>query len=146
MGREKKVQSYNEKMNEKREITKKYLGLGGPGFWDKTKETLLKPFTSTMIYDRVKEQPAGPIEKTYDVRGMKVRDNDLAEAEKILYAEVSNRTPEKQKFETRHIINTAINRMAERKKSLKDVLQEPYQYQGYAPRGTTRAGGEVAKS
>ena len=131
-------------MNEKREIARKYLGRGGAGIMN----TLMKPFASTMTYDSAKDRPVngGPIENTYDVRGMKVGDKDLTEAEKILYAEISNRSPEKQKFEVRHIANTAVNRMAAKNKSLTEVLQEPYQYQGYAPKGVTRKGGKVAKS
>lgn len=114
--------------------------------------TLMRPLSSTQTYDRSNPITPTPepqqIQKpgTYNVRGMSVGDNDLAEAEKILYAEISNRPADRQKFETRHIVNTALNRMADRKKSLTEVLQEPYQYQGYAPAGVTRKGGKVAKS
>jgi hypothetical protein len=87
---------------------------------------------------------------TYNVRGIKVNDNDIEEAAKILYAEISNRSPEKQAFEIRHIINTALNRSLnpglDKGKSLTQVLQRRAQYQGYAPNGMTVKGGKVVKS
>ena len=78
---------------------------------------------------------------TYDVRGISVSDDDLKEAANILYGEISNRTPDKQQFEIRHIVNTAINRAKYNPKvfgsTLTQVLQKPMQYQSYAPSGVT---------
>jgi hypothetical protein len=92
------------------------------------------------------------LEKTpssYNIRGLKVGDNDLNEAADILFGEISNR-PGKQKFETQHIMNTAINRAlndtARYGGSLTKVLQAPYQYQAYSPEGTTTKEGQVIKS
>lgn len=81
---------------------------------------------------------APPPPKTYQIhdRGVSLTDDDLEEARKILFSEISNRAPDKQVFESKIILNTALNRMREhagRKtpKTLKQVLQEPNQYQGY---------------
>ena len=76
--------------------------------------------------------------KSYTIhdRGVSISDTDLSEAQKILFAEVSNRKPERQAFESKIILNTAINRMKQHQdrgtpKTLTEVLQEPNQYQGY---------------
>lgn len=76
--------------------------------------------------------------KTYSIadRGLSIDDTDLEEARKILFSEISNRAPERQMFESKIILNTALNRMkqyAERgtPKTLSEVLKEPNQYQGY---------------
>lgn len=76
--------------------------------------------------------------KSYAIsdRGVNVTDQDLEEAKKILFAEVSNRKPERQQFESKIILNTALNRMKQYQekgtpKTLTQVLQEPNQYQGY---------------
>lgn len=83
---------------------------------------------------------------TYNVRGLKVGDNDIKEAADILYGEISNR-PDKQAFETRHVINTAINRgLSDPTRyggSLTKVLQAPAQYQSYAPQGINKGGGVI---
>lgn len=68
-------------------------------------------------------------------RNLEVTDEDLEEARKILFSEVSNRSPERQAFEARIIANTALNRMAQyaergTPKTLSEVLREPNQYQG----------------
>lgn len=76
--------------------------------------------------------------KKYSIpdRGVTITDPDLEEAKKILFAEVSNRSPERQGFESKLILNTALNRMKQYQdkgtpKTLTQVLQEPNQYQGY---------------
>lgn len=77
---------------------------------------------------------------------MKITQDDLNEAANVLYGEISNRSPERQAFEVRHITNTALNRMKERGKTLTEIFQQPYQYQGYAPHGITVKGGKVVES
>jgi hypothetical protein len=94
--------------------------------------------------------PVGVIKhKTYNVRGVNISDDDLAEARDILVGEISNR-PGKQAFETQVAINTAINRLAANPEryggSLTKVLQEPAQYQAYAPNGMNVKGGKVVES
>jgi hypothetical protein len=116
------------------------IGTGISNAWGNVKEKLLPGLTTTF---RAKEEP------TYDVRGIKVKDSDIDEAAAILYGEVSNR-PDKQAFETKHIINTAINRAVNDpdryQGSLTKVLQAPYQYQAYAPQGATSSNGKVKQS
>lgn len=87
----------------------------------------------------VRKPDAGPV-KPYALpkRGVDLDEGDLGELRNVLYAEISNRDPEKQKLETRVIVNTALNRIKEyaakgRKLTLAEVLREPNQYQGYAP-------------
>lgn len=108
--------------------------------------------TSTSSYPTNFTPPKTPQVKTtpeqnYDVRGVKVPDSDLNETANILYGEISNRDPDKQQFEVRHIVNTAINRANDNPNyyggSLTKVLQKPYQYQSYAPQGITTATGTV---
>ena len=129
-------------MEEKRGYLKKILGTVGA--------KLMKPFTATLKYDRAEYMKNRPAEmarpKEYDVRGMKVNDSDLDNIHPILYGEVSNRPTPKQEFETRLIANVGLNRMAARQgKTLTDVFQEPYQFQGYAPKGVNIRG-KVVKS
>lgn len=69
-------------------------------------------------------------------RAVKLSNDDIEEAKKVMFAEVSNRPPDKQDLEVRVILNTAINRMKENEavgkaKTLTQILQEPNQYQGY---------------
>lgn len=82
--------------------------------------------------------PATSTPRTYNIkdRGVDISDDDLSEAQKILFSEVSNRTPDRQAFESKIILNTALNRMKQHKdrgtpKTLTQILQEPNQYQGY---------------
>jgi len=116
------------------------IGSGISNAWGNVKEKLLPGLTTSF---KVKPDP------TYGVRGLKVNDKDIDEAAAILYGEVSNR-PDKQAFEARHIINTAINRAVSDPKrysgSLTKVLQAPYQYQAYAPEGATSSDGKVKQS
>jgi len=76
----------------------------------------------------------------YWIRDNGISHNDLEEATAILFGEVSNRPSDKQQLEAQTILNTAFNRMEEYNKrkfrgkdnwTLKDVLQEPNQYQAY---------------
>ena len=120
----------------------------------------LKPSNGNTIYFKTPEknssnlsnfiQKMSPKKNTYDIRGLKINDNDLDEASKILYAEISNRFPERQQFEIRNIINTAINRAKINPQGFGDtltkVLQKPYQYQGYAPNGMTISKGKIIES
>ena len=119
-----------------------YDGQGGPydgqgGFFSGLKDFIKHPFSSVTHYQR-------PPDTSYDVRGLKVNDNDINEASDILYGEISNREPDKQQFEVRHAINTAINRAQQDPKryngSIVSVLQAPSQYQSYAPEGINRNG------
>jgi len=71
-------------------------------------------------------------------RGVDLDENDMGELRNVLYAEISNRDPEKQKMESRAIVNTALNRIPQYKEKgktlrLSDVLREKNQYQGYNP-------------
>ncbi len=80
----------------------------------------------------------GPIPNEVPDRNVKLTDDDLQELRNVLYAEISNRDPEKQKLESRVIVNTALNRIKQygakgRQLALAQVLREPNQYQGYAP-------------
>lgn len=149
---------------DKKSSIKKYLGQGG--FFDAFKpKNPIVTSPSTIEINGVpvtasfakkyngsipQTQKAITPTKTYNVRNVNVSDDDINEASKILFAEVSNRTPDKQKFETEHIINTAINRSLseglDKGKSLKEVLQRRAQYQGYAPQGITSSSGKIVKS
>lgn len=88
----------------------------------------------------------GNVPGTYTVRGVTFNNMDLDEAADILYTEVGNRIANgnKRPFETRHIINTAINRALQapsaQGKNIVAVLKKPYQYQGYAPNGSYSKG------
>ena len=85
------------------------------------------------------------LEATYapprlNIRGVDITADDLSELEPILFAEISNRTPDKQFLEGRTIINTALNRFPllnsrGRATTLRDVLTQPNAYQGYDPQG-----------
>jgi len=92
-------------------------------------------------------EPTKP--QTYNIRGINVTNDDLEEAKRIAASEVSNREG-KIGFETQNMVNTAINRaLANPKKyqgSLTKVLQEPAQYQGYAPEGMNVKKGKVIES
>jgi len=129
-------------MNKKLILKKVLDGKGGP--FDGLSKTVGKIFGGNTITAKVKEPT------TYDLRGVKVSDEDFEAAAPILYAEVSNRQPDKQNLEIHNIINTAINRSLsggpDKGKSLKDVLQRKAQYQGYAPEGTTSSSGKIIPS
>ncbi|MFA5695972.1 MAG: hypothetical protein WC917_00705 [Bacilli bacterium] len=169
-----KFENIKETVLNKLNGTKKPDGEGGPydgqgGFWGKVGDAITSPFSSTITYNRedylreqanktantVTEPPTkrwglfGSKPKTvaptsYDVRGIKVNDSDITEGAHILYGEISNRDPERQKFEVRNAVNTAINRANENPAryggSLTKVLQEPAQYQSYAPEGIKKDG------
>lgn len=111
------------------------------------------PFPAPAIKPPVIRAPVSPFNRfqlgtnkaleprKYTVRGMAITEGDLTEAEKILYSEISNRKGSKQNLELKHIIDTALNRMKEKNgATLTQILQAPNQYQGYAPKGTTRKG------
>lgn len=92
-----------------------------------------------LVYNRAEAAP-----KTYNVRGYTLNDDDFEEARKILFSEISNRSPDKQIMESKVILNTALNRMKQygergRKLSLAEVLREPNQYQGYNSKQYHRA-------
>lgn len=104
-------------------------------------------FSNTTTYEAPKAPPAPP---SYDVRGVKVSDDDISEISAILASEISNRTPDRQRFEVRNIVNTGINRALDNPSyygdTLTKVFQKPYQYQGYAPQGMTVKGGKTIES
>lgn len=84
------------------------------------------------------QQPATPA-GVYNVRGLTLNDRDLQTLRNVLFAEISNRDPQKQQLEARTIINTALNRIPQyhergNKATLHDVLSMPNQYQGYNSR------------
>lgn len=99
-----------------------------PGFFD-----AFKNFgATTSEYQKPKN--------TYSIkdRGVDLDDDDISEMRNVLYSEISNRSPDKQKMEARVIINTALNRVPQYKEKgrnlrLAEVLREPNQYQGYDP-------------
>lgn len=69
-------------------------------------------------------------------RGVQITKQDIESLRPILFAEVSNRTPDKVELESRVLLNTALNRMKEYHArgipmTLKEVLEQPNQYQGY---------------
>ena len=141
----------------------KDLGVGGPGkhdgaggfrdmvkgvgkaFGDGFSNLLSKTYDMTPT--KIAEAESKP---AYDLRGIKVTDDDLDEASHILFNEISNRDPDKQKFEINHVINTALNRAIDNPKyfgaTLTQVLQKPFQYQGYSPEGMIAKGGKVIES
>ena len=61
----------------------------------------------------------------------RLREKDIQELEAILYGEISNRAPDKQRLESRTIVGTVLNRMGEKGVPMLDILQEPNQYQAY---------------
>lgn len=80
--------------------------------------------------------PTTPAQQGYLVRGVRLSDQDLDTLRKTLFAEISNRTSDKQTMEAHTIINTALNRVPQYKArgkemSLAQVLSAPNQYQGY---------------
>lgn len=69
-------------------------------------------------------------------RNVSITKRDMEAAKPIIFAEVSNRSPDKQMLETKTILNTAINRMQQYQErginmTLKQVLEQPNQYQGF---------------
>ena len=64
-------------------------------------------------------------------RGLTINPSHLDTLRKVLFAEISNRSIDKQQLEARTIINTALNRMKQQGKSLQDIITAPKQYQGY---------------
>lgn len=141
--------------------TKKTDGKGGPydgkggifgDAWNKVKSTLSNttyynaddPYNTTSFSKPGQPKTPAPAGTTYNVRGVKVNDNDLNEASNILYGEISNRDPKKQTSEVHNAINTAINRAQNDPNkyngSVLSVLKEPAQYQSYAPEGVHKNG------
>lgn len=74
-------------------------------------------------------QAAG--KETPVVRGVSLNSPDLDTLRAVLFAEISNRTSDKQKLEARTIINTVINRAKKSGKTVQQELIKPNQYQGY---------------
>jgi hypothetical protein len=64
-------------------------------------------------------------------RKVSLNTDDLDTLRKTLFAEISNRSSDKQHLEARTIINTALNRAAASGTPLSKVLSKPNQYQGY---------------
>ena len=69
-------------------------------------------------------------------RKVSISKSDIEAARPIIFAEVSNRSRDKQKLETQVILNTAINRMKQFRErgidmTLQEVLEQDNQYQGY---------------
>ena len=140
-------------------------GKGGPGFhdgvgglgsifgglWGSVKNVFAKE-------KNTESTPTPAPTPTYNIRGMNINDDDIKEAANILYGEISNRNPDRQKFEIKHIINTAINRsqspstdpsygnLQDRGKGLVEILQRPAQYQSYAPEGIIGDDGKWVES
>lgn len=93
------------------------------------------PFVPSNLEVTDNQPPELPQPKT-EVRGVAVTPQDLQTLRDVLFAEVSNRDPQKQQLEARTIVNTVINRIKEyagrgKKLTLSEVLRQPNQYQGY---------------
>lgn len=99
--------------------------------------------TSTQTYTRPQATTTAPVSYNLKDRGVQLTDSDLKELRNVLFAEVSNRDPEKQMFESRIIANTALNRIPQyaeknKKMNLANVLMAPNQYQGYGSKEYNR--------
>jgi len=87
------------------------------------------------------KRPAEPAAaaKPATVRGVTFSKGELSKLRNVLFAEISNRTSDKQKLEARTIINTIINRARSGDvnsfgKTVDEILSKPRQYQGYGSR------------
>lgn len=140
-------------------------GGGGPGIhdgkggmigdaWKTLKQKTNKLLAGEPIIYNAEQAPAPVVQPkaNYNVRGVDLNDDDINAIAPIIFGEVSNRPEDKQAFETRHIINTGINRIANNPKhkgygaTLTEVFQRPNQYQAYAPKGTINESGETVES
>lgn len=78
-----------------------------------------------------------PKKRVVASRGVDLDDEDLDELRHILYGEVSNRPKEKKQLETRVIVNTVLNRVAENRRlgrgpqTVREVLTQDNQYQAF---------------
>lgn len=93
-------------------------------------------FISNLLPANTVSYTAPAAAPTYKVRGVSLTDRDLATLRNVLFAEISNRTPDKQALEARTIVNTALNRIPQyqaqgKQMDLHSVLSMPNQYQGY---------------
>lgn len=95
-------------------------------------EFLTDKFSRPLKYESEKERP-----EKYRIR---MADLDRETYDKLLrpivFGEVSNRDTDKKELESRIVLNTAINRLVEKKRmghemSFGEVLSEPKQYQAY---------------
>lgn len=121
-----------------------YVKTKDPTLKEKAKDSLLKlqsiagkvPEYLSLFGGGKVDPVAKPEVPTFFIRSNAVSHNDLEEAKAILFGEISNRSPEKQRLEAQTILNTAFNRMDEyakrgTPKTLTEVLQMPNQYQAY---------------
>ncbi len=105
---------------------------GATGLGAVTAATASKPSKTTTVKNPdFKPAEQKPTEFSIPDRKVSVTEDDLSEAEKILFSELSNKGSEaSRKDEARKILNTAINRVVQSKgKSLKDILTTG-EYQG----------------
>lgn len=86
------------------------------------------------------------LDKNYSLRdrGVSFNGQDAEELRNVLFAEISNRSADRRKFEAQIITNTALNRMREYNakgtpKTLSEVLKAPNQYQGYGAKQYVKA-------
>jgi len=103
-----------------------------------TKTVFGKQPTPEKQAQNMKEQTLNTNTKPFveSTRGVTVSPDDVRALLPIVYGEISNRSPKKQELEARVILNTALNRVKEYakhgvKKTLKEVLEQPNQYQAF---------------
>lgn len=101
---------------------------------------ILQPILGKEVDAQGMQQPVKPFQSGTPIvlkdRGVTINSSDIEAAKPIIFAEVSNRTPDKQELEAQTILNTAINRLQQYQAkgipmTLKQVLEAPNQYQGY---------------
>ncbi len=92
------------------------------------------PGTATTYEAPVQQPQAQQDSVVIPDRGVTVKKAEADTLRKVLFAEISNRNPEKQTLEAHTIINTILNRMKQSGKSLQEVITQPNQYQGYGSR------------
>lgn len=91
-------------------------------------------FDGTMTY----KAPETEAKTSYKVGDVELSEDDIAALRPLLFAEISNRERDKQALEARTIFEVALNRLTDKDKrwkaeSLKDVLEQPKQFQGFTP-------------
>jgi len=109
-------------------------------------DEFIKMTNGGLVERQVPGAPPIPNRVQLQGRGVTVDDNDLEESKRIIFSELSNRgSEEERKQEARHIINTAINRVPQKKRDLINVLRENNQYQGYGTKQYNLAAGAPEK-
>ncbi len=90
--------------------------------------------SDSQMVNKLREEPKPIILQD---RGVQIKPQDIEQVLPTIFAEVSNRTPDKIELEVRTILNTAINRIKDWQnkrgveKGLVDIMHQPNQYQGF---------------